>query len=359
MRLLTFRRLAVVGAAGALSAAAVFGFVARGDAAGTNVCPGSACLATVVSPHVTSTTAISNLGSGDFAAFAAGRFTNNASTATHLNLTLTFRSGSDSATVKIDTSKIGTLIDGSAVTATCDPLQTSSSHVIPVSRVSCDFPNLQGGHYAKLQVPFTPVTPTTAGSTITADLTASYGEGNGGANDSQGPVGDSLTIGDGTKATGKCTTGASSLPSVANSNATVAIGVPSYPAASGDQNLPCTGVGIQALDDKVTINNIAGYVVALELPKVGTFAEVVHDVTPLPEKTTLKSLTIWESLQSSGGANTFTLKVGPCNAQGLPSPTDSSFSSDTCVFDRLPLPKGGGRFVLHSTGNKLDPRYTP
>ena len=359
MRRLRLERLAVVGAAGALSAAALFGFVGRGDAAGTNICPPNAfCLSAVVSPHVTSATP----PAGAFAAFAAGRFNNNAtSTATHLNLTLFFNditsttTNPPAATVQIDTATIGTFVDGAAVAATCTPAKTGTSNLVNVTSVSCAFANLAGGHYAKLQLPFTPVTPNASASKIQARLVVTYGEGNGGSNDTQ-TKSDFLTIGDGATGTGKCTSGGSQLPSVTNSSGTASIGVTDYPAASSDQHLPCTAVGIQALDDPTL-----GRIVSLELPLVpsGSFATIVHDVTPLPPKTTLKSLVIQESLESTG-TNNFTLKLPACDSAGLPpSPAAAGFSSDTCVFDRIALSKGGGRFILHGTGNTVDPRYTP
>ena len=66
------------------------------------------------------------------------------------------------------------------------------------------------------------------------------------------------------------------------------------------------------------MGGIAGYVASLELPKVATGSpRLQHDVTPLPEKTTVKGLVIWESLQPTGTTN-FDLKVPPCDSDGLP-----------------------------------------
>ena len=45
--------------------------------------------------------------------------------------------------------------------------------------------------------------------------------------------------------------------------------------------------------------------------------------------------------------------------QLAPSPAKPGFSTDSCVFSRSNLPKGGGRLVLHVIGTFLDPRYTP
>jgi len=355
----SFRRVLLGVCAVALATAAVLGYVGRGDAAGTNICPGSVCLGVVVSPHLTSAAP-----SEGFAAFAAGLFNNSSpSTATHLNLTLAFTNSTAStpaaATVRIDTSKIATLVDGAPVAATCTPERATSETFANVSTVSCSFPNLGGSHKAKIQLPFTPVDPTAPGSKISATLSASYGEGNGGTNDTQASLPDTLTIADGTTGAGKCTAGGSQLASVSNTNLTTSIGVPNYPAATTGQNLPCTAVGIGVSDTKITVGGVAGYVASLELPKVATFATVVHDVTPLPEKTTVKGLVIWESLEAVGDTS-FTLKVPPCNADGFPkSPADAGFSSDTCVSDRSSLPKGGGRFILHALGASIDPRYTP
>lgn len=342
----SFARIAFGMVAATLTAAALLGYVGRGDAAGTNICPGSVCLTAVVSPHVTSATPQSG-----FSAFAAGRFNNNSpSTATHLNLTISFKDGTG-APASVTVGTIGKFVDGSSVAPACTPAGSS------VSSVSCSFPNLAGGHVAKLQFPFTPVAPTplTDGSTVTATFAATYGEGNGGLNDSQTAPPDTLTI----SGAGKCTAGGSNLDPVSNSGQTTSIGVLDYPAATADQQLPCTAVGIDASDTPVTVGGIVGYPVTLELPLVAGFATVQHDVTPLPAKTTVKGLVIWESLQPTGDTS-FTLKVPPCNPDGLPkSPADAGFSSDTCVFSRSSLPKGGGRFILHALGNKIDPRYTP
>ena len=340
----SIRRVVLGVCAVALATAAVLGYVGRGDAAGTNICPGSVCLVAVVSPHVTSAAP----GSG-FAAFAAGRFNNNSpSTATHLNLTISFTDGAATA-AKVQTGTIGTFVDGSPVAATCTTLDSS---------VSCSFPNLAGGHIAKVQFPFTPVAPTplTAGSTVKATLGAAYGESNGGSNDTQS-ASDVLTIA-GSSALGKCTAGASSLGSVSNSSLTSSIGV-DYPAATGGQNLPCTAVGIGVSETPVTVGGVLGYPVTLELPLVAGFATVQHDVTPLPAKTTVKGLVIWESLQPVGTTN-FDLKVPACDSAELPPiPAAPGFSSDTCVFSRSSLPKGGARFIMHALGASIDPRYTP
>jgi hypothetical protein len=73
----------------------------------------------------------------------------------------------------------------------------------------------------------------------------------------------------------------------------------------------------------------------------------------------VKGLVIWESLQPVGDTN-FDLKVPECDSAGLPPiPATPGFSSDTCVFNRSSLPKGGGRFIMHALGASIDPRYTP
>lgn len=361
MRRRRLRGVLVWGSVVAVGVAALLGFVTRGDAAGTNICPAASCLTTRVSPHVTSATPDSG-----FAAFAAGKFDNMVtSTATHLSLTLSFKDTTGAtpapATVTIDTAQIGTFVDGSPVAASCTPAKTTSANNTPVTSVSCGFPNLGGGHFAKLQLPFTPLTPNAVGSKIEAQLTATYGEGNGGANDTQGPVSDALRIG-GVNAAGKCTAGASNLPTVTNSTSAASLSV-DYPAATDSQNLPCTAVGIEATNTQATsaVGGVTGFIVSLELPRVGGvgFATVVHDVTPLPPKTTLKSLVISESLEAVGTDN-FGLKVPACDSDELPPvPASPGFSSDTCVFDRSSLPKGGGRFIMHALGANLDPRYTP
>ncbi len=349
----SLRRVALGVCAVALATAAVLGYVARGDAAGTNICPGSICLLAVVSPHTTSAVP----DTPGFAASSVGRFNNDSpSTATHVDLTFLFTDATNAAaTVQIDRTKIGTFVDGSAVAGTCTTVPATGTNV---SSVSCGFPNLAGGHYAKLQFPFTPVAPTplAPGSTVKATLRANYGEGNGGANDTQ-TANDTLTIA-GATAAGKCTAGASQLAPVSNSSLTSSIGV-DYPAATTDQNLPCTAVGIGVSNTQVTVGGVAGYIATLELPRVSPFATVQHDVTPLAAKTSLKSTVIWESLQAVG-TNNFDLKVPACDSAGLPpSPVTPGFSADTCVYDRSSLPKGGGRFIMHALGAITDPRYTP
>ena len=334
----SFRRVGLGVCAVVLTTAAVLGYVARGDAAGTNICPGSVCLTALVSPHVTS--AVPESG---FAAFAVGKFTNNSpSTATHLALKLSFTAGTADAKVVVGT--IGMFVDNAPIAVNCIPADSS---------VSCSFGNLAGGRVAKLQFPFTPVAQT-LGSTIRATLGAAYGESNGGGNDTQSNY-DELKI----SGAGKCTAAGSKLDPVSNSSQTSSIGVLDYPAATTAQQLPCTAVGIDASETAVTVNGIAGYPVKLELPLVAGFATVQHDVTPLPAKTTVRGLVIWESLEAEGTTN-FGLMVPPCKPDGLPKiPADTGFSSDTCVFSRSSLPKGGARFIMHALGAKTDPRYTP
>ena len=334
----SFRRVGLGVCAVVLTTAAVLGYVARGDAAGTNICPGSVCLTALVSPHVTS--AVPESG---FAAFAVGKFTNNSpSTATHLALKLSFTAGTADAKVVVGT--IGMFVDNAPIAVNCIPADSS---------VSCSFPNLAGGHVAKLQFPFTPVTPT-AGSTVRATFGAAYGESNGGGNDTQNAY-DELKI----SGAGKCTAAGSKLDSVSNLSQRSSIGVLDYPKATEDQQLPCTAVGIDVSETSIIDRNgIEGYPVTLELPLVAGFATVQHDVTPLPAKTTVKSLVILESLDRTG--DSFTLMVPPCNPDGLPKiPADTGFSGDTCVFSRSSLPKGGARFIMHALGAKTDPRYTP
>jgi len=332
-----------------LAAAAVLGYVGRGQAAGVNICPNGSCLTTRVSPHVTSGTPA--VGS---AALAAGLFDNTTTaTATHLNLTFAFKdvtSNSDAKTapaavVQVDTARIQTLRDGSSIAPSCTTTAAGSG----ISSVSCSYGNLGGGHSAKLRLPFTPITPNGPGSRIAALLVASYGEGNGGINDTQAKA-DALTVA-GATAAGQCTLRGSRISSVGD--ATTHIGI-DYPAAP---DLPCTPVGIGVDPKPVTVGGITGEQTFVELPLLTGFATAVHDLTPLPPKTNVNSIVFWE------GAPDFTspLQLPTCNAQGLPpSPPSAGFSADTCVFSRGPLPRGGGTFVFHILGLSLvDPIYTP
>jgi hypothetical protein len=349
MRRRRLRGLVLGGVAVVFAIAAVLGYVSRGEAAGTNICPGSTCLSAVVSPHVAS--AVPDSG---FSAFASGRLNNNAtSTATHLNLAFSFKDTTNpnaitDATVRIDTSQIVMLVDGSSITVNCSTTPGGSG-TINVTSVSCSFPNLAGGHWAKVQIPFTPVSPTAVGSHIQAFLQASYGEGNGGSNDTQ-TASDTLTIADPLLAAGKCTKLSSQISQVGDSTTTV--GVTNYPAVTG---LPCTPVSTGVDQTQVTIGGVKGEQIFLELPQVSPFATLQHDLTPIPGGKNLNNLVIWEAV-----AFEFNQKVPACDASGLPpNPGSPGFSTDTCIFDKSPLPKGGGRYIMHALGNLVDPRYTP
>jgi hypothetical protein len=344
MRRRVLRGVVLGGLAVTFGTAAILGYVGRGEAAGTNICPGAVCLSEVVSPHVAS--AVPDSG---FSALAAGRFNNNSnSTATHLDLTYTFQNVTDpnnitDATVRIDTAQIKQLVDGGAITTSC-----STVGVANVSSITCHYPNLPGGHNAKLQIPFTPVSPTAANSKIRALFQATYGEGNGGGNDTQ-VTSDTLTIA-GATAAGKCTLGGSQIDPVGDSTTTV--GVTSYPAVA---SLPCTPVATGVDQTQTTVGGVTGEIVFLELPQVAPFATIQHDLTPIPANTNLNKLVIWEAV-----AAVFNQKVPACNSAGLPpTPAAAGFSSDTCIFSKSSLPKGGGRIIMHALGNLVDPRYTP
>ena len=340
------------GVAAAVSAAAVLGNVDRGDAAGINICPGASCLTTAVSPHVTSAAPADG-----FAALAAGLFDNTTTaTATHLSLTFSFKdvtsnpdpNTAPAAVVRIDTAKIQTFRDGASFAASCTT-SPAGSGLVDASSVTCSFGNLAGGHSAKLRLPFTPVTPNAPGTRVAAQLLATYGEGNGGPNDTQAKA-DALTIG-ASNAAGQCTAGGSQIQAVGDT--TTHIGI-TYPGAT---DLPCTPVGIGVDPTPVTVGGVTGEQAFVELPILTGFATAVHDLTPLPPHTNVNNIVFWEGTTDFSAP----LHVPDCDAQGLPpSPPSAGFSGDTCVFSRNPLPKGGGSFVFHILGVLLfDPRYTP
>ena len=214
----SIRRVVLGVCAVALATAAVLGYVGRGTRPGRT----SAQARSVWRPWCPRTSRRRRRRAG-FAAFAAGRFNNNSpSTATHLNLTISFTDGAAAAANVSDRAR-------SARSSTARRSRRPALRRSSFSSVSCSFPNLAGGHFAKVQFPFTPVAPTplTVGSTVKATLSATYGEGNGGANDSQTAAPDTLKI----SGAGKCTTGGSKLDPISNSSQTSSIGV-DYPAAA-------------------------------------------------------------------------------------------------------------------------------
>jgi hypothetical protein len=369
MRRHVLRSLGLVCVGVGLSAGALL--VGMGEAAGNAICPPTntvpaapSCLTAFVSPHT--------LSAGK-AAVAIGRFDNkSSSTASHLNLRLLFGdpknldlSGQPTpVNVSVDTSKITVVVNGAKVSATCVALATTTN-------ISCDVGNIAGNGYAKILASFAPLSG--AGSQVAVNVRATYGEsGNDNPGGPNGSVNDqkttlvsdantvSLLAGTDTTATGQCTTFTTGTQNVSGGDATTTLKA-DYPATS-DPFLPCTPVVAGVIQQTVVINGIAGKIAFLELPLLSGpgYATVTHDLTPVPGSGNINKLVLNEAVAPLFDFSSVVV-VPPCDptTQLAPSPAKPGFSTDSCVFSRSSLPKGGGRLVLHVVGTFLDPRYTP
>ena len=185
MRRRTLRGIVLGGIAVCFAAAAVLGYVSRGEAAGSSICPPNSdsspsCLAAAVSPHT--------LKQG-FAALASGRFDDRAtSTATHVALSILFSNGQGNplpVSIAVDSNtqqpKITVIVNGSSVAKNCSP--STGATFASTTSITCSVGNLSGGSYAKLLVPFTP--SSIAPAQVVANTAVTYGEGSDAGNPKQ------------------------------------------------------------------------------------------------------------------------------------------------------------------------------
>ena len=278
----SIRRVLLGVCAVALVSAAVLGYVGRGDAAGTAICPPTntvpaapSCLTAFVSPHT--------LSAGQ-AAVAIGTFDNKStSTASHLNLKLLFGdpnnldlSGQPTpVNVSVDTSKITVVLNGVRQSASCIPAQTGTTAFATTNNISCDVGNIAGRANAKILASFAPLSD--AGSQVAVNVRATYGEsGNDNPGGPNGSVNDqkttlvsdantvSLVAATDTTTKGQCTTFTTGTQSVFGGDATTTVNA-EYPATS-DPFLPCTPVVAGVIQQTVVINGVSGKIAFLELP---------------------------------------------------------------------------------------------
>lgn len=326
----------------AVAAAGLLAIVSSGKAASPNICTKAStstsdatCVVEQVVPHV--------IEPGKDA-ISITSFKNQSgiggATATHAVVSVTFPS---SVTVK----SISTLVDGTAITATCTTTPTS---------VACPFGSLAGGSKAQLIVRFT----ATAGGSLVG--TATYGEGgtdsgsprpNGTVNDTQvahDPL-PLVVVGDGT-AQGTCYDATQFLNgglatvagSITTQSTTAVVG------QTNTANVPCTpaSAGVDAATGHRPSNFIpVSFAEFLTLP-TGSFGTVTIDLNfSVPKGFVLKELTA--GADPTVGTNWS--QVLPC-VSGLPP------SGDSCVFDKKNLPKGGLEYILHVLGSTFDPKYS-
>ncbi len=354
MRYVSAKALGLVGVTSAAVIAAVLVLASGGTAAGKNICltPSTtvaSCVKEVAAPHFISQGAD---------ALSITKFTNESGsgggTATHVVIAAGFSS-------PVDVRSITLLINGSAADVTgCTP---ASSPATGVSSVSCPVGNLAGSGTAKLTVRFAASTSTTLTGTAT------YGEGNGTpgqpTNSVQGNT-DTVTVPSDGSAGGGCSNTAQNVTGTMGGQTTSA-----SVGTAADSSLPCTyadaGVLSSALAAAGTLKSQISFV---EFPALanGALATVKILFTPLPAGVNLNKLKLLEDTNYTAGSFFQTsITVLPCDKSGniqapvgIPAQfaTDAdAHSNDSCIFNRSPLPGGGGELDLHVLSSPLDGHY--
>jgi hypothetical protein len=317
--------LALAGGLALATTAVALVLAGIGTAASGNICttpttptnPYASCVTALVSPHF--------LTAGK-SAVSITAFKNQAgaggATATHVLLTATF-----SAPVSV--SVIGWSLNGS-------PLSSSGCNI---TTVSCSVGNVAGGGKVVMVVEFSTSTNQSVGGNV------QYGEGGGNPsgvpNDLQVAKPDNLTIGTGTSA-GDCFARSNGGTETGSNNLQLTtVTVPGDPSL----NLPCLPIDAGVRDDGFTTQTSF---VMFPLLSTGPSTLVIK-FTPLP--TTLKKN--FPLLEDNNGDGIFEITVPACNPQPNPIPT----GSDSCIFNRVQLPKGGYELDLYVTGSFLDGSY--
>jgi hypothetical protein len=360
MRYVSAKALGLVGVTGAAVIAAVLVLASGGTAAGKNIClspstTAASCVGEVAAPHFISS------GSD---ALAITKFTNESGsgggTATHVVLSVGFSNPADSTPVNVNVKSITLLVNGSAAALTgCTPTTLPAT----VSSVSCPVGNLAGGGTAKLTVQFA------ASTTTKLNGTATYGEGSGTpgqpTNSVQGNT-DTLTVVTDGSAGGGCSNAAQN-PSGTLGGQTTSASV----GTAADSSLPCTyadaGVLSSSLAATGTLKSQISFVEFPALAK-GAPATVKILFTPLPAGVNLNKLKLLEDTNYQAGSFFLTsITVPNCDRSGnIPAPVgipavgatdDVPHSNDSCIFNRSPLPSGGGELDLHVSSSPLDGHY--
>jgi hypothetical protein len=345
----------------ALCAAAILGLADGGRAASPNICATSTNLTTgVYASCVTQLVLPHKVNFGGFSQSVV-RFKNEGvSSASHVSLQTAF-----STSVTIEAIRL--LFNGVVQsTSSCTP---TSFPAAGVTLVKCtDFANFAPGNTGKLVVRFSLPNVTTDPAAVTVTSTALYAES---GNDNQNPGGPNSTKNDqqqakpetvtfvpaGEPASGSCTSAGGTFT---DGNALQSTTI--FYNTTTDGSLLCTPAGSGV--DTTPVAGLQTFVSFVELVAQGGtgYATVFVDFTPMPPNTTVKKIVLKEALPPLFDFST-SIVVDPCNSSGLPQDAGTPPAlgppqvNDSCVFDRVSLPKGGGRLILHVIGGTVDPRY--
>src|SRR5262245_10060702 len=358
MRQLSAKALGLIGGTGAAVVAAMLVLVlaSGGTAAVKHICTNpsttqASCVTELAAPHFISPGAD---------ALSVTKFKNEASgtTATHLVIAVNF-------VPSVDVKSITLLVNGSPADATgCTPTPPATG----VSDVTCPVGNIAGGGTAKLTVRFA------ASTNVALTGTATYGEGSGTPgqpnNSVQGNT-DTLTVS--SDANGGCfDLGANDMQTVTGSFKNANVTVQETDATvgmTGDTSLPCTFVDAGVLSKTLAFSGtLKSQISFVEFPFVASgFATVKILFTPLPTGVNLNKLKLLEDTNYAVPFFKTYVTVPDCDKKGnIPAPvgvpapgaTDGvAHSNDSCIFNRSPLPAGGGELDLHSIGSPPDSHY--
>lgn len=342
----------------ALCTAAILGFAGGGRAASPNICATPTNLSTgVYASCVTQLVLPHKVNFGGFSQSVV-RFKNEGgSTASHVSLQTAFSRG-----VRIDAIRL--LFNGVVQsTGSCTPTSFPANGV---TLVKCtDFANFAPGNTGKLVVRFSFPNATTDPVDVTVTSSALYAESgsdnpggpNSTKNDQQPAKPETVTfVPAGEPASGSCTSAGGSFTD-GNALQTTTI----FYNTTTDGSLLCTPA-----DAGVDTTTVAGqtFVSFVELVAQSGpgYATVFIDFTPMPANTTIRKLVLKEALPPLFDFST-SIVVPPCDSSALPPNAGTPPAlgppqvNDSCVFDRVSLPKGGGRLILHVIGGTVDPRY--
>jgi hypothetical protein len=355
MRLLSVKVFGLVGVTGAAVIASVLVLASGSTAASKNIC---------LNPSTTAASCVTELAAPHFSSPGADALSvtklknesgNGGSTATHVVLAVGFSSA-------VDVRSITLLVNGSPAAVTgCTPTPPATG----VSTVSCPVGNIAGGGTAKMTVRFA------ASTNVTLTGTATYGEGSGTpgqpTNSVQGNT-DTLTVSSDASAQGGCfDLGPNDQQTVTGSvtgqetDATV--------GKAGDNSLPCTFADAGVLSNTLAVpGTLKSQISFVEFPFLASgLATVKIFFTPLPTGVKLNSLKLLEDTNYAVPFFTTYVTVPDCDKKGnipapvgIPAPgaTDAvPHGNDSCIFNRSPLPGGGGELDLHSIGSPPDSHF--
>ena len=333
-------------------------FAGAGGAASKNICAvpstgtppnltGASCVHQFVGPHFISP------GSD---ALSVTEFNNESggATATHLVLGVRFPT-TDVAIRSVD--GVSLALSG------CTP-DTSAGQLT----ISCPVGNVAGGGGAKMTVRFAPG-PTVATS-MRLTGTATYGEGTGTPGQPPNSVQvnyDTLTLSSDASADGGCFDAPQPVRGTNGLQTTYA----TLGAAAADTSLPCTFVDAGVLDNSLaapgTIHSQISFDEFPTLAGSSPYATVRIQFTPLPPGVNLNKLKLLEDTNYAAPFFTTFITVPNCDKSGnIPAPvgipaftaTDLlPHANDSCIYNRSPLPSGGGEVDLHAIGSPFDSHY--